>query len=123
MTYAQALVRLEAMTAAQSAPLLTTDELAVLLEQNQVVDATGLAPTAAGYVPTWDLNRAACEGWRWKAGKCAGLFDFTADGATFNRAQMLDHCEKMIAQYARKVMGSVPVQAPIATSYPIEDAD
>ncbi len=109
MNYAQALARLEAMTAAQSAPTLSTDELAMLLESSRVVDATGLAPTAAGYTSTWDLNRAAVEGWRWKAGKVAGSFDFNADGASFNRSQVLAHCEKMIAQYQRRIAGSVPV--------------
>ncbi len=81
----------------------------MLLDSSRVVDATGLAPTAAGYKLTWDLNRAAAEGWRWKAGKVAGAFDFNADGASFNRSQVLTQCEKMVVQYQRRIGGSLPL--------------
>lgn len=97
------------MTAATSAPVLSEAELALLLESAQVVDATGLAPTADGYTATWDLNRAALEGWRWKAARVAGSFDFNADGASYNRSQMLASCERMIAQYQRRCVTSLSV--------------
>jgi hypothetical protein len=116
--------RLRAMTAADSAPTLAADELEALLALNQLADSAGRAPTETDYVPTWDLNRAAAEGWRWKAGKLAGsAYDFTADGSTFNRSQMVAQCERMAAQCARKIAGSAVVFAPIAAAYPVEEED
>lgn len=114
--------RLRAMTAADSAPTLAADELEALLAMSRLADSAGLAPSETDWVPTYDLNRAAAEGWRWKLGKLAGTaYDFTADGATFNRSQMVAHCKEMIAQYQRKLAGSAVVFAPIAAAYPVED--
>ena len=53
------------------------------------------------WVPTWDLNTAAAEGWRRKAAKVAGNFDFGADGQNFDRSQVLDNCERMARMYDR----------------------
>jgi hypothetical protein len=105
----QAWTRLKAMTAADSAPVLSPDEIELLLTMHRLADAAGVAPGAEGWVPTWDLNRAALEGWRWKAGKAAGSFDFQADGASYNRSQILEHCERMIAQYRRRANSSPPL--------------
>ena len=121
MDIATAQARLKGMTAADSAPVLSADELAALLSSVATADSAGRVPTDTDWVPTYDLNRAACEGWRWKAGKLAGAYDFQADGASYNRSQMLAHCEKMAAQYARGVVGSVPVYAAIAAAYPEEE--
>jgi hypothetical protein len=116
--------RLRAMTAADSAPVLSADELEALLAMCRLADSAGLAPAETDWVPTYDLNRAAAEGWRWKAGKLAGsAYDFTADGATFNRSQMVAHCERMVTQYQRKLAGSAVVYAPLAAAYPLADED
>lgn len=61
---------------------------------------------AATWIPTYDLNLAAAEGWRWKKAASAGRITFTADGATFNRDQFLAHCEAMIATYAPAFVGT-----------------
>lgn len=108
MDQEQAWARLKMMTAAESAPVLAPDEIELLLEMHRVADANGVAPGVDGWIPGWDLNRAAVEGWRWKAAKVAGSFDFQADGASYNRSQMLAMCEKMILQYQRRVIGAIP---------------
>lgn len=53
--------------------------------------------------PTYDLNAAAAEGWRLKAGRVAGRFDFTTDGQTFQRGQLLAHCRDMERTYRRRI--------------------
>jgi hypothetical protein len=121
MDTATARARLRAMVAADAAPVLSADEIDSLLSIGSLADSAGNAPSSTDWTPTYDLNRAATEGWRWKAGKVAGSFDFQADGAQYNRSQMLDMCHKMAAQYQRRVVGSVPVYAPIAATYPVED--
>lgn len=113
--------RLKAQTAAASAPTLTDDEITALLSLASLADSAGLAPSASGWTPTYDFNRAAAEGWRWKAAKAAAGYGFTADGATYQREQIMDHCTKMIAQYQRKIASSAFVYAPLAAAYPAED--
>lgn len=108
MDQGQAWLRLKAMVSADTAPVLDAAELELLLEMHRTADAHGVAPGGAGWAPGWDLNRAALEGWRWKAAKAAGSFDFQADGANYNRSQVLAQCEKMILQYQRRIVASPP---------------
>jgi len=63
----------------------------------------------AEWKPTWDLNAAAAKGWELKAGKAAGRFDFGTDGQTFQRSQVVAHCNRMAGIYRRKVTASAPV--------------
>ena len=120
MLRALALARLGAMTAAATAPTLSDGELNTLLDMHQVADSAGVAPGATDYVPSYDFNRAAAEGWRWKMAQLTGKFDFTADGATYNRSQMVDMCEKMIRQYQRRIVSYARVVSSIA-SVEVED--
>lgn len=77
------------------APFLTT------------VSEDGVVWTDAGtaWAPTWDLNAAAAEGWRIKAGRAAGRFNFTTDGQTFARSQVIAHCRAQERSYRRKIVG------------------
>lgn len=109
MDQGQAWIRFKAMVAADTAPVLDAAELELLLEMHRVADANGIAPGATDWIPGWDLKLAALEGWRWKAAKATASFDFQADGATYNRSQTLEMCEKMIAQYRRRVVSSLPL--------------
>jgi hypothetical protein len=54
------------------------------------------------WVPTYDLNAAAAEGWRWKAAAAACRFDFMANRNQFRRSMVHDHCLAMAKAYARK---------------------
>ena len=114
MEAASALARLRAMTASSTDPVLTEEELDLLLEGCRLEDSAGVAPGGTDWVGTYDLNRAAAEGWRWKAGKAASRFGFTADGAQFNRQQTVEACERMAKTYAGKVISSVPVISPLS---------
>lgn len=58
---------------------------------------TELGATAWG--GEWDLQRAAAEGWRWKAGKCSSRFNFSSDVNNFQRSQTFEHCIKMAKEY------------------------
>ena len=50
------------------------------------LDTQGSANT--DWTPTYDLANAAASVWEEKAASVAGNFDFTADGATFHKAQV-----------------------------------
>ncbi len=114
MTEAEAQARLERMTAASSVPTLDAAEISDLLAMSRTVDSAGLAPSDANWTPTYELNRGAAEGWRWKAAKAAGDYDFKTDGQDFSRSQVLDHCERMAAMYARRIHGTITVQGTMA---------
>lgn len=47
--------------------------------------------------PAWDLFGAAAEGWRLKAGKIAGGYDFAMEGASWSRSQAYEHAIQMAA--------------------------
>jgi hypothetical protein len=56
---------------------------------------------------SYDLNAAAAAGWReWMASK-ASLYRFSADGASYDRNQWFDHCQKMADYYDRLSKPSV----------------
>jgi hypothetical protein len=59
------------------------------------------------WVPTWDLNAAAAEGWRRKAAKAAAKFDFTTGDQQFSRSQVYAQCMSMAADYARRAIGTL----------------
>lgn len=99
--------RLSNMTGASSRPVLSDAQVESLLDLHLVMDPTGLKPADTGYVPTWDLNAAAAEGWGWKAATVAGDFTFSADGASYSKADVLAHCAEREAFYAGKVRGSM----------------
>lgn len=86
--------------AATSRPVLAAASVEALLDAYPMPDADGRAPTDAGWVGTWDLNAAAAEGWRMKAGKVAGDFNFSADNASYSKADVLAHCLEMQTRYA-----------------------
>ena len=95
-----ALTLLSDKVAATSRPVLEPASVSALLDAYQSADADGRAPTDDGWVGTWDLNAAAAEGWRMKAGKVAGDFNFSADNASYSKADVLAHCLEMETKYA-----------------------
>lgn len=109
MDHEQAWKRLKMLTAADSAPVLEADEIETLLAMHRRADVDGRAPDAVGWLPTYDLTRAALAGWRLKMGKATANFDFQADGASYNRSQVLAMCERMILQYQRRLTSAAPL--------------
>lgn len=107
LTEAEATARLTDMTAATCHPELTEAEVARLLEGAKMPDRWGLQPSDDGWVPSWELNSAAAQGWLMKAGRAASDVTFTADGASYNRSDLIAHCRDMAAQYQARVVYGV----------------
>jgi hypothetical protein len=97
------------MVSPGTVPILTELEVDALMLTARRADPSGLAPSDDGWVGTWDVTAAAAEGWRRKAGKVAGSFDFGTDGQSFSRSQMHAMCLEMAAQYKRGVIASVKI--------------
>lgn len=113
MTEAEAQTKLELMILADEEPVLAADQISDVLTYARRPDADGNVYTdgTATWTPTWDLDAAAAEGWRRKAGIAASRFSFAEDGQRFDRAQVFAHCTEQAAFYARRSMGSIPVES------------
>lgn len=97
--------RLALMCGASTAPLLSNAEVVSLLALAALPDADDLVSGDTGWIPTYNLNVAAAEGWRWKAGRVSSAIDFGADGAEFKRSQLFKHCNDMAAMYEKQAAG------------------
>lgn len=88
-------------------------ELATYIENYPLLDETGEAPYTwdtstspptqdanDSWVPTYDLHAAAADLWEERAALEVVSFDFTADGATYNRSQRYEQMMKQ-ARYHR----------------------
>ena len=73
-----------------------------------VIRFTADTAGTAFYLTThaFDLNAAAAEIWTRKAAHAASGYHFSADGATYSRQQVYDHCLQMAALYK----GSAPMK-------------
>jgi hypothetical protein len=111
METSTALARLRSMVASTSDPVLSDEEVMLLLGMCQLEDANGVAPTDVAWVGTYDLNRGAAEGWRWKAAKAASRFDFRDDLNEYKRSQVIESCERMAAKYQAKIITSAIVRS------------
>lgn len=69
--------------------------------------------------PTYDLNFAAAEGWRWKAGKTTDHVTFGTQGDNYNAEQLHTHCMDM-AKYYEARTGSRSLKTRTARTRPID---
>jgi hypothetical protein len=97
---------LRILTQADLEPGVTEQELNFLLERFAVIDSEGRSPQNPEWQPTCDLNAAAAEGWRIKAGKFAHQHDVTVDAQDFNASQKHAQCMAMAERFAKKVKAS-----------------
>lgn len=107
MTEAEAKTKLKLLILDQDDPTLTDAQVVDILAYARRADTDDLDYSDAAWTPTWDLDAAAAEGWRRKAGLAAARFNFAEDGQRFDRAQVYEHCIKQADYYARRSMGSV----------------
>lgn len=105
---AAAINRVRRMIAETSPTSVITDEaIAEAIIRHPIVDARGEPPYLESstdpaalvenptWMPTFDLHHAAADLWEEKAAAVVGHFDFAADGGTYTRSQVYDHCMRM----------------------------
>lgn len=102
---------LAAMVGMDDIPTISAVDFELLVTYAQIRDSAGVRPSDAGWVPTYDLNRAAARGWRWKAAKIASVYNVSGDGRSLSRAQWFDHCLEMVKLYSSSSLGTVVVGA------------
>lgn len=117
-TAAADLARLRRMVA-ESGTAPYTDALLVLaISRYPLPDAAGEWPLLTSgsansdWTATYDLANTAAEIWEEKAAAISGNFNFTADGATFNKLQVTQTCERQARKWrSRRQPGSYEVAA------------
>ena len=92
--------RLKRMTAWESKPTLSNDELTSLLEQFARADVDGLDPADVAWVPTYNFRSAAREGWVMKMAKASEEISTDLDGDRMSANQLFEHCERMVRKYS-----------------------
>ena len=58
---------------------------------------------------SYDLDAAAVDIWRQKAGHAANMYDFSSDNHRFARSQFMKHCLEMSEYYSRQAGASTSV--------------
>ena len=91
--------KLEKMTAAATEPLLSEAELDELLAGAGKADAAGLIPGSEDWVPTYDLNKAAANGWLIKAGRASALVEADPPGSGIYTSKVFENCMAMARVY------------------------
>lgn len=88
------------------------NNLSSIIERYPLPDANGLFPKEDGWTPRYDLNAAAADVWAEKAAGLAGQYDFTADGASFERSQAYEQAMQQARYYrSRRALHTVKSQA------------
>lgn len=88
--------------------------LAEAIARCPVVDAAGYDPASADWTPTYDLNAAAAGVWLEKAAALAAAFDFSADGASYQRSQAAAQARTLAQHYwSRRAAKSVTLRVEI----------
>lgn len=93
--------------AADVAPFLSEDELALILAGNRLVDANGAWPDAVAWNGAYDMARAEAEAWGVKAAKAAANVDVSTPENRLNHSQVFDHCMAMQRRATLRIMSSV----------------
>ncbi|CAN5485318.1 hypothetical protein BH10ACI3_BH10ACI3_23090 [soil metagenome] len=98
------------MTAWDTEPALSDDDLRELLAAAALEDANGLAPLNEEWTPTYDLRAAAAAAWLTKAGRAAATVEVDPPGSGIMTSKVFDNCRAMARLYAAKRNTSVSVR-------------
>lgn len=119
MVTAAQIAQLRRMVAEPSSDNGYTDTvLSETIARCPVADVAGELPLLvdgsvnSAWTPTYDLNAAAAEVWREKAAALAAVFDFSADGASYQRSQAASNAQRMVQFYqSRRFAGNVRLRS------------
>ena len=93
------LEKLKLMSAWDTEPTVSEEDLEAVLEAHSIPDASGNLPAAEEWVPTYDHNSAAAEVWVIKAGRSAALTEVDPPGSGIVTSKVFDNCMRMSYLY------------------------
>jgi hypothetical protein len=91
-------------------PVITDEELEVIINLCVRPDANGLNRTSADWIPTYNVYAGLANTWQLKAAKLVQSVSFSADGQQFSLSHRFDHCIKMSEKYKGKSAWSIELQ-------------
>lgn len=100
--------KLKQLTAWDTVPELTEDDLEECLAGVALEDANGFAPINEEWTPTYDLNAAAAQAWLIKAARAAATVDEPTAGVVTSK--VFDNCRTMARMFVRKGSISLSVR-------------
>lgn len=100
--------KLKKMTAWDTEPALTETEVGELLDSASIADANGASPQNDDWLPGYDLNAAAANGWLIKAGRSANTTATDPDSLNV-ASKIFDNCMQMAKLYSNKRRGAVRI--------------
>lgn len=112
-TAAADIARLRRMVAESGTATYTDALLVAAITRYPLPDVSGEWPLLTSgsantdWTATYDLANAAADVWDEKAANVAGMYNFTADGATYNKSQVVDQYEREARKWrSRRAIGS-----------------
>jgi hypothetical protein len=102
--------KLKRMTAWETEPALSEDDLNAALGTAPVPDLNGNAPTDEEWIPTYDLNAAAAEAWLIKAARASALVAVDPPGSGITTSRVYDNCREMARVYRSRGRAAVRVR-------------
>lgn len=93
--------KLKKLTAWDTEPALTEDELDELLAAAALEDKDGRAPLVEEWTPTYDINSAVATGWLIKAGRASSTTE-TEPESFYVTSKVFDNCCRMAKIYRAK---------------------
>lgn len=116
--------KLRRMIAEPTNTTYTDDMLEDTIEEYAVLDSEGYVPDSDDWTATYDLSAAAAALWEEKATAFVGLYDFNADGGSFNRSQAYEQAMKMARHYhSRKRVGTISLRPEPYVTLETDDDD
>lgn len=103
------LEKLKKLTAWESEPTLTEDELEELLEAAGLIDGDGFAPGEEDWTPTYDINKAAADAWLIKAARAASLVEVDPPESGIVTSKVFDNCRTMARIYSARRSTTVQI--------------
>lgn len=91
-------------------PVITEDELQQILVLGKRKDINGIYPDEENYIETIDHNWCIAEGFKIKAAKASGSYQFKNESLELHREQIITNCLKMVSEYSKKTITSVPIK-------------
>lgn len=108
---ADTVARVTRLGATASRPAISVADVNSIVASYPLPDAAGLVSSQVGWVPNYDANAAIAEVYAQKAALVAGDFNFTADDASYDKADLLAHMLEMRDMYAAKAYTATGVSA------------
>lgn len=101
--------KLKRMTAWDTDPTLTEDELNATLATFAREDLNGYTPADEEWQPTYDLNAAASQAWLTKAAKASTLTEVDP-GSGIVTSKVFDNCRTMARIYGARKRTTVNIR-------------